>query len=443
MRKLTLILIGLAIVAMGGALAFHAMNQDQQWSTTSAAAREAFLQGLEAEKKLYYNEAREHFTRALELDPDFVIARFKVLTYSPRTPDRAQRIQEFVDQTDLEQLSAHEQFLLQHRLAMATRDIENADRLIEEFLQKHPEDLHALTLQCDRLWGTNRLNEAEGCFERMLQLDANWVFAHNNLGYIRMARGEFERAEEAFAAYRRIAPDQANPHDSLGELYMLTGRYDEAKREFERAVEIRSDFCASWSHLIDLALLQGRMEDAGTLLARAESAVCSPEFLQSQKCRLAVWTGVAESSPALTVSLGEEHDCRETEIDALSSSLLFEAALSSGSNDLALEIEKDLAKILETYKGAIVPRALDRHIEGMRLSREGKVAEALSRFGEADELLTYNGDGMGIFKMYNRLVLATVLERSGAVSEANRLREEVRAVNAAFADRFGRPMFGA
>ena len=441
MRKLTLILIGLAVAAMGGALAFHAMHQERDWTTSSDAAREAFRQGLEAEKKLYHNEAREHFTRALELDPDFVIARFKVLTYSPRTPDRAKRIREFVQQTDLERLSAHEQFLLQHRLAVAGRDLEAADRLVDEFLEKYPEDLHALTIRCDRLWRSNALTEAERCYERLLELDSNWVFALNNLGYIRMARGEFDRAEESFRAYRQIAPDQANPHDSLGELYMITGRYEEARREFERAVEIRSDFCASWSHLIDLALLQGRLEEAEQLVARAESAVCSPEFLKSQKCRLAVWTGVAQNSPATTVRLGEEHDCRDTELDALSATLLYGAALDSGADGLARAIEADVEKVSSTYNQAILPLALASHIQAMRLAREGRIEEAIAQFRKADERLTYNGDGMGVFKMYNRLALARALEQSGAVTEADQFRSEVRSINAAFADRFQRPAF--
>lgn len=441
MRKLTLILIGLAVAAMGGALAYRAMHHESDWTTSSDAAREAFRQGLEAEKKLYHNEAREHFTRALELDPDFVIARFKLLTYSPRTPDRAKRIREFVGQTNLESLSAHERFLIQHRLAVASRDMDTADRLLGEFLEQYPEELHALTIRCDRLWRSNQLTEAERCYERLLELDSNWVFALNNLGYIRMARGEFERAEESFSAYRRIAPDQANPHDSLGELYLITGRYNEAQREFERAVEIRSDFCASWSHLIDLALLQGRLEEAKELLDRAESAVCSPEFLQSEKCRLAVWSGVAESSPLRTVRLGEEHSCRETKLDALSATLLYGAALSSDSEELARAIEADVSKARGKYDGAVMPNALALHIEGMRLSREGEIENAIGHFREADDGLSYNGDGIGVFKMYNRLALASLLERSGAVTEAEQLRTEVRSINAAFAQRFERPVF--
>lgn len=438
MRKLTLILISIAVLAVGGGLAFHALRESPEWTTSSPAALEAFEQGLSAEKKLYFNEALEHFSRALELDPDFTLARLKALSLSPRTPDRPKRIRQMIMEADLDRLNRRERFLLQHRLALIDKDRERADRLIDEYLDAEPNDLHALAWRCDRAWTAERLDEAERCYTHLLDIDPNWVFAQNHLGYIKMAKGDFAGAEAAFGAYGRIAPDQANPHDSLGELLMLRGQYPEAGREFERAVSIRSDFCASWSHMIDLAILQGRLVDAERLLVRAEQAVCPPEFGAMQKRRIAVWRGLEAGSPQLAVELAAA-ETFHLNMDALTIVVLYDASLAAGSERLSDAIEKEIGEWARNYKMASAPNAILAHIEARELAHKGQLAEAIARYRASDERISYSGDGLGIFKLYTRLMLASLLEQSGATAEAGQLRSEVRAVNPHLATRFATP----
>ncbi|HVR43155.1 MAG TPA: hypothetical protein VMS56_06865 [Thermoanaerobaculia bacterium] len=435
MKKTTIALIAIAAVALGAGLALRAMREEREWTSSSRAALEAFRQGLSAEKKLYVNEAREHFARAVELDPEFTMARVKSLGLGPKSADRPRRLKELILEADLERLSERERFLLQHRLALIDRDLARADQLTSDYLERHPDDRFALTIHCDRAWGRNDLDAAERCYTKLLEMDPTAVLPRNNLGYIRMAKGEFRAAEEAFAAYGRIAPDQANPHDSLGELLMLTGRYGEASREFERAVAIRSDFCASWAHLIDLALLEGDLARAEATLGRAREAVCPPEFVRSQECRLAIWNGAATASPADTVRLARDAECENDVVDALSIALLHHAAVASGDTALSGKIEADLEKWAEGYRGGMMA-ALLGHVHGIRLAHENSPDEAIARLREADSRITYNGEGIGVVKMYNRLALARLLESTGAAAEAARIRDEVRRVNPRFADRF-------
>src|SRR5688500_3585189 len=181
MRKLSLILLSLAALAVGAGVAFHALRESPEWTTSSPAALKAFEEGLSAEKKRYFNEALEHYSRALELDPDFTLARFKALSLSPRTPDRPKRIREMILEADLERLNRRERFLLEHRLALIDKDNARADRLIDEYLESEPNDLHALAWRCDRAWTADRLDEADRCYTQLLDIDPNWVFAQNHL----------------------------------------------------------------------------------------------------------------------------------------------------------------------------------------------------------------------------------------------------------------------
>ncbi|MFN2441573.1 MAG: tetratricopeptide repeat protein, partial [Thermoanaerobaculia bacterium] len=313
MRRWMMILIGVAVLAIGAAIALHQLNGEAEWSSSSEPALGAFQEGLDAEKQLYHNEAREHYARAVELDPSFAMARFKLLLLSTDKATRAARMKELVEQTDLERLSARERFLMRYRLALIERDQEHAGELLEQYLAEAPNDVSALAIRCDRSWSQGELEAAAECYTRVLEIDPEWVVAQNQLGYISMGKGDFAAAERFFGAYLATAPDQANPHDSLGELYMLTGRYEQARREFETAVSIRPDFCASIGHLTDLALLEGDVEKAARNLEMAEDTVCPPEFNAGQRCRIAVWRELERGDFAAVLEHSGSSDCIEEE----------------------------------------------------------------------------------------------------------------------------------
>ena len=436
MRRWTTILIGVAVLAFGTALVLHAFRADAAWSSSSESALAAFEEGLDAEKQLYHNEAREHFARALELDPSFVMARFKVLLYSGDKETRPDRLKELVAQTDLEGLSDRERFLILYRLASIDRDQERAGQLLEDYLAKSPDDLSALAIRCDRSLFQGELEAATACYERVLEIDPEWVVAQNQLGYISMGKGDFAAAERFLRAYLATAPDQANPHDSLGELYMLTGRYADARREFEAALSIRPDFCASLAHLTDLSLLEGDVEGASTYMERAKETVCPPEFVAAQKCRVSIWRELERGDFTAAVERGASPDCVEEDQGYLTRVATHRAAILSGQLEAASQMEARLQKMIEKYPDARLARAMLEHNQAMRLVQEGRPSEAIPLLQKADSQLRYDGSAVGLLKLYNRLALANALEISGTVAEAEAVREEVRAVNPSFVEQF-------
>ncbi|HSN68253.1 MAG TPA: hypothetical protein VLV48_03350, partial [Thermoanaerobaculia bacterium] len=170
MRKVTVILLSLAAIA--AAIALRCTAERPEWTSSSPAAIEAFEQGLSAEKKIYRNEAREHFARAVELDPDFAMARLRLLSLAPPDKEKPKRMRALIAETDLERLSAREQFLMRHTLALLDQDRARADALLAAYLQEKPNDLYALTIRCDGLWGAQKLQEAEQCFSKLLTIDS-------------------------------------------------------------------------------------------------------------------------------------------------------------------------------------------------------------------------------------------------------------------------------
>jgi tetratricopeptide (TPR) repeat protein len=264
------------------------------------------------------------------------------------------------------------------------------------------------------------------------------VQAQNRLGYIALAQGRFEQAEDLFETYRFIAPDQANPHDSMGELLTLIGRYEDAEAALRKALEVRSDFCASYDHLIRLYLLQGRFADARATLAEAgQEEACARMGNRKDRfqCSIGLWerTDARDWEGAWTLA----QECKSLEGDAIV--LAHAAAVRTGHDQEAGELEQQFLTRLqgEQPEGKEPPAellALVAHLEGVRAVGEGDLREATARFLEADRKLAYwDGDGMGIFKLYNQANLAEILERLGESKEAREVVGRIRAVNPPFA----------
>ena len=82
-----------------------------------------------------------------------------------------------------------------------------------------------------------------------------------------------------------------------------------------------------------------------------------------------------------------------------------------------------------------MPFPIFSHIEGRDLASRGQRVEAIAKLRKADDEATYAGESAGLFKLYNRLVLADLLEAEGKSAEAAAVRASVDAVNPHFANR--------
>ncbi len=72
-RNTIFILIAVAAIVAGAGIL--ALPQGSEWTTDSKEALAEFEASMEASQKLYHQDARVHLERALELDPDFVVAK--------------------------------------------------------------------------------------------------------------------------------------------------------------------------------------------------------------------------------------------------------------------------------------------------------------------------------------------------------------------------------
>ena len=426
------------LVVVTAAVSIIALPKGPQWTTSSPEALEAFELAMEAQKKLYHNDVRGHLERALELDPDFVMAKMMMADVYRMEGDKelAQEMIEDALAADPSQLRPRERFFLERSRAFVEERSKDITDITARYLEEFPDDPYILNTAANQAFSRGDNETGERLYRRLLEISPNWVIAYNQLGYITMMQGRFAEAEEYFTSYRFIAPDQANPHDSLGELYIVLGRYPEAAQSIETALDIKPDFWDSYDHLMLVRTLMGDTIGAQEAKADALAAEGCPDWLDS---RLGCWEQFFELEQMR--AWNEIYDLRESEClneeypASYPHIVLHRAASHLGDWETAQELEEAVAAVLEKARShgesgkfdAITPGFL--HMQGVRLALSGDLEAAEKAFNDADSHLTYRDSGLGMFKLYNRLFLVETLLAQGRDADAHKLLARVRAVN--------------
>jgi len=437
MRKIWIPVALVAVAAL--AFALWAKRDEREWTTDSPAALAAFERGLEEQMKYYTADAAEEFRRALELDPNFAVAKIRLLdTGGMEKGDRQTRDQLIAElrNTDRSRLTERERFLLDVALANFDDDFARREKVLQGYLEQHPRDPWALMIAATDAWHRQDWEPAEELYGRLLEVDPNWVMARNNLGYMAMAQGRFREAEEQFRTYRYAAPDQANPHDSLGELLVVLGRYDEARSELEEALAVRPDFCASYENLLRLAVLERRPDDLAPLAERVREN-CDPRMGVMFTC--SVDAGRAFLGENLEMDW-DGPECRDVyrQPDPLFHSL----ALAGGRRDIADGMEEEMRARVAKYgehdsRGAKNAKAILGLLAGQRLIHDGDPAAAIPHLREVDTDATWWGSGgNAILKLIARAELARALRETGQEKEAREVEARIAEVNPDFVARF-------
>ena len=438
MKKLWIAVATVVLIA-AAAFAWYRATAGPGWTTDSPAALEAYQRGRQAQMKFYWNDARAAFQEALAADPEMVVPKIALLEGDIGKEERGRLLEE-LRKADPARLNDRERLMLEAVLARADRDEPRRAKAVADYLEDHPRDPWALTIASNDAWGRQDWPEAQRLYQRLLDVDPNWLLARNHLGYIAMAQGRFAEAEEQFKLYRYVAPDQANPHDSLGELLILLGRYDEARAELEEALRVRPDFCASYQNLLRLEVFARRPEALEPIVERVV-AHCPEPMHQPSRCAAFQAKAFLEGDYDAPW-LDPDNPCagRLTEPEPVTHML----AVLAGRTAEALAIEQSARQRLEEVEAkqpryAQALRGMLAFMEGQRLLREGAAAEAVARLREAEQGMPWwSGDGGGTLRLIVMLTLARAEEEAGDPEASAKTLADLRAVNPDFAGWYGK-----
>lgn len=426
------------IVGTLGALATYFVWHDAEvaWTTRSREAAEELELGIAALERHYRSEAIEHLERALEIDPEFAIAKLYLNWTEHRDSQEFKHLLDDLRQVDRSRLTERESYMIGLWLALQDKGRPAARKILEEFLAAYSEDLFALQFECAFAWEEENWSAAEACYRRMLELHPNWYEAYDRLGTIAMAQGQFQDAEDHFRTYRYIAAEEATPYISLARLLILMGRYEEAAEEIDKAVERKEDYCPAHFQRLRLAVLLGERgpEAVEPLIERLESiGDCGWMDDVGIFCHLRAFVAYLRGDLEAAWAFMEE-GCLEERggFDVLAHRLAVATGRLEAADAMEEVLRQRMAEVEADDRLPInldIHRAIAAHGEGMRAFFAGDAAAAIERFRRADELLRYWGDDLTTFKFINRLSLTHALRLAGRESEAETIERQITAVN--------------
>ncbi len=226
-------------------------------------AYEDYLKGLEAWTGYRYGEAEEAFRAALEIAPDYTMARYRlaqVLADVSRTDEALTEIRRAL--AEATRLPDREAQYVRAAEAYFSRRYDEALKHYRELVERYPYDLEARDLLAVVLKDVTQYGEAAGQLRINAGMEPDRPVTWSMLGDVYLAAGDFNQAVLALRRYLELEPASANGHHLLGDAYRSESELNLAAAEYAKALEIDPTFHYSAVSLAEVDVLRGRGEDA-------------------------------------------------------------------------------------------------------------------------------------------------------------------------------------
>jgi len=250
-----------SLVAIGTIIGCGGTERDEvPITTTSAEARQHYIEGRGLQERLRYDAAMESFEKALNADPDFALAHLRVAMAAPDSRYMFEHLNAALRQKD--KVSEGEQLLIEVFEMVTSGDTEGQRLVLEELIEMYPKDVRVHADLANLYYGTQQYEKAIELYDLIRSLDPDYSGAYNMAGYTYRALGELDKAEDAFRQYIEMIPDDPNPYDSYAELLLKQGQFDSSLAYYSRAITVDSSFYPSYGGVATNLVLLGDYEAA-------------------------------------------------------------------------------------------------------------------------------------------------------------------------------------
>jgi serine/threonine-protein kinase len=116
---------------------------------------------------------------------------------------------------------------------------------------------------------TAKLDQAEACYRKALQLDDKYASAHGNLGLVLADRGQLDQAIACYERAIELDPHSPSLYSNLGGAYKDLGQPARAVAACRRAIELDPDFVPAYINLAIALRVQEALGEAEQCLRHA------------------------------------------------------------------------------------------------------------------------------------------------------------------------------
>ncbi|MFB0564935.1 MAG: protein kinase [Candidatus Aminicenantaceae bacterium] len=216
-------------------------------TTSSMEAYKYFLKGRGDYEKFYFEDARQSFEKAIELDPDFAVGYlYLARAYDSLGMEKKRNDAYEKAKTLSQKASDKERLYIEAAYAGAVENNrEKKFRIHQEMAEKYPREKRVHHELASSYNFKKMFDRAIEEYTKALELDPSYGDALNSFAYMYSDMGNYGKAIEYFKKYAAVSPGDANPFDSMAELYFRMGRLDETIAKYREALEVKPDFYQS------------------------------------------------------------------------------------------------------------------------------------------------------------------------------------------------------
>lgn len=217
-----------------------------------------------------FPEAVLTYGRALQIDPKFAAAHYKIAKCQLKLANWASAFQELQRTTDLEpqNLPAH---LDLGQLLLAGGRAPDARDQAQLILKSNPQDLGALILLSDADAQMGNLQDALREAADVVKTSPSNATVYFNLAVIQQRASAFPDAIANYLKAEALSPASPASPMALGSLYQSQKRWDDAEKAFRRAMAIAPKNPAPRAALAAMYLAQGQGASAERVLLEAKA----------------------------------------------------------------------------------------------------------------------------------------------------------------------------
>ncbi|HEX9971117.1 MAG TPA: tetratricopeptide repeat protein, partial [bacterium] len=232
-------------------------------STNSLEAWRYYTAGVEFQQKAMINDAVAQFEKAVEADPAFIAAYYRLSLWLFWQGERQRGDAYFEKLKSLRQnATPKEQYQIDLLEGFINRDLRKTIAASKHWLEQNPNDVEAYFMLGDIYFSLQNYDEALHYYQAILTIDAKYEPAYNMIGYCNARKGDLASAIAILNQYKKVAPDESNPFDSMGEIYFNHGDYKLAEKNLRQSIKNNENFTPSWLTLSDVFLDQGENKKA-------------------------------------------------------------------------------------------------------------------------------------------------------------------------------------
>ena len=211
-------------------------------TTRSPEAYRYYLKAVSFYDQLYAEEAESCFVKAISYDSTFAMAYYYLAKI--KGAGHIENALKYINRS-----SRREQYYIRGLAFLLNRDNDGFFNEIEKLIRDFPLDARAYYWYAQVQNSLRSRQKALDYFHHTVEIDPYYKLAYNEMSYIFMNLGNYEKALWANDMYMAISPDEANPYDSRGDIYADMGEFDKAIESYLIAVRIKHRFNYTYSKL--------------------------------------------------------------------------------------------------------------------------------------------------------------------------------------------------